>query len=287
MLHIHHTLTTANPDYPVALDVYVPEQRQEMPLSVVVFMHGFKGFKDWGHWAVIAKHFVEANLAFVKFNFSHNGTTVDQPTEFTDLEAFGRNTFSQELADAAAVLEWLKHAGASLSPQALYVEDITLIGHSRGGPIALITALEQDCVQRVVTWAGVHELNYRWADQSQQLQEWKKQGVQYLLNGRTGQQMPLLYSLYEDYQHHRNRLSVARTLEQLNKPYLIVHGTADPAVSTQSAEYLHEHARRSELLYIEGGNHVFGGKHPYEVTELPEDSQILVQRTLQFIQENG
>lgn len=285
MLHTRHILTTATPDYPIALDVYTPEQQQKMPLSVVVFMHGFKGFKDWGHWGTMAKYFVEANLAFVKFNFSHNGTTVDQPTEFADLEAFGRNTFSRELADAVVVLEWL--SATSLAPLQLNTDDLTLIGHSRGGPIALITALEQRKVKRVVTWAGVHELNYRWVDQPQQLQEWKEQGVQYLLNGRTGQQMPLFYSLYEDYQHHQNRLSVAQTLEQLDKPYLIVHGTDDPAVSAQSAAYLHERARKSELLYIEGGNHVFGGKHPYEVTQLPADSQILVQRTLQFIQENG
>lgn len=286
MLHLRHVLTTANPDYPIALDVYAPAQ-QTGPLSVVVFMHGFKGFKDWGHWGAMAPHFVQANLAFVKFNFSHNGTTVEQPTEFADLEAFGRNTFTRELADASAVLAWLRTAGAELEGVSLNVDDITLIGHSRGGPIALITALEQDGVQRVVTWAGVHELDYRWADRPQQLQAWQQRGVEYLLNGRTGQQMPLYYSLYEDYQRHAQRLSIAQTLEQLNKPYLIVHGTDDPAVSTQSAAYLHERARRSELFYIEGGNHVFGGKHPYTDQELPTDSAKLVQRTLEFIQQTA
>ncbi|WP_435524823.1 hypothetical protein [Chryseobacterium indoltheticum] len=35
----------------------------------------------------------------VKFNFSHNGTTVEDPENFADLEAFGNNNYSKELSD--------------------------------------------------------------------------------------------------------------------------------------------------------------------------------------------
>lgn len=286
MQQFSYTISSISAKYPIGLDLYLPTSGKA-PHPLVVFMHGFKGFKDWGHWAAIANGFVEAGYAFLKFNFSHNGTTIDALQDFADLEAFGRNTFSIELADSKAILDWLQSDGAFPEQSRLQTTDLTLIGHSRGGPIALITALEQEGVGRVVTWAGVHELNYSWADRPQQLQAWSEQGVQYILNGRTGQQMPLYYSLYEDYERHRDRLSIATTLEQLDKPYLIVHGTKDPAVSAQSAAYLEERGRRSQLHLIEGADHVFGGYHPFGGAQLPEHSQELLQKTVEFIEQTS
>lgn len=286
MLHSHYQVASPLPHRPIAVSVYTPEGHSTA-CPVVLFMHGFKGFKDWGHWAVIASRFVEAGYAFVAFNFSHNGTTLAAPTEFADLKAFGQNTFTKELADAAAVLAALAAGKLAGEGVLLATDALTVIGHSRGGPIALITALEHDCITRVVTWAGVHELNYRWENDPEQVETWAREGVVHLLNRRTQQQMPLYYSLYEDYDAHRDRLSIARTLGRLDKPYLIVHGTADPAVPESSAYYLHTHAQRSELALIKGANHVFGGQHPYTDTALPQDSQELVERTLNFMRQNG
>ena len=66
---------------------------------MVIFAHGFKGFKDWGAHNLVASHFAENGFRFLKFNFSHNGTTIDRPTEFTDLIGFSDNTFSIEFDD--------------------------------------------------------------------------------------------------------------------------------------------------------------------------------------------
>ena len=38
----------------------------------------------------MAEAFAKAGYFFVKFNFSHNGTTIDDPDNFGDLEAFGK-----------------------------------------------------------------------------------------------------------------------------------------------------------------------------------------------------
>ena len=38
-------------------------------------------------------------FAFVKFNFSHNGGTIENPIDFPDLKAFGNNTYGKEVAD--------------------------------------------------------------------------------------------------------------------------------------------------------------------------------------------
>lgn len=271
---------------PIAVDFYWNNDSTRTK-PTVLFMHGFKGFKDWGHWATIAAVFAEAGYCFIAMNFSHNGTTLEQPLDFATLEAFGHNNYSKELADVQTVIEKISAIVPSDSLPVLDHNNITLIGHSRGGPIALITALEQASVQRVVTWASVHSLDYRWANDDAQVEEWKEQGVVYVYNGRTKQQMPLYYQLYEDFQANKERLSVDKTLEQLNKPHLIVHGTADPAVSSTSADYLETRGRQAQKVLIENANHVFGGKHPFDEQELPIHSQILVQETLSFIQQTS
>ena len=36
---------------------------------VVIFSHGFKGFKDWGPFNQIAEYFARKGFCFIKFNF--------------------------------------------------------------------------------------------------------------------------------------------------------------------------------------------------------------------------
>ena len=71
---------------PIVWDAFFNNNDNKKPL--VIFCHGYKGFKDWGAWNLVAEAFMKANVFFVKFNFSHNGGTVEQPIDFPDLEAF-------------------------------------------------------------------------------------------------------------------------------------------------------------------------------------------------------
>ena len=75
--------------------------------NVVLFSHGFKGFKDWGPFNQMAEFFANNNFFFIKFNFSYNGTSIDNPVEFVDLNAFGNNNFSLELDDLNLVIDWI------------------------------------------------------------------------------------------------------------------------------------------------------------------------------------
>lgn len=82
---------------PMVYDVFfIPSQK---PKPVIIFCHGYKGFKDWGAWNLVAKAFAKAGFFFLKFNFSHNGGTIEDPIDFPDLEAFAQNNFSKELED--------------------------------------------------------------------------------------------------------------------------------------------------------------------------------------------
>ena len=70
---------------------------------------------------------------FVKFNFSHNGTTLENPSDFKDLESFGNNNFSKELYDLDKVISWICSK--------FKCPEITLLGHSRGGGISMLKHL--------------------------------------------------------------------------------------------------------------------------------------------------
>jgi uncharacterized protein len=264
-----------------SFDLYLPNITFfEPPRPLLIFAHGFKGFKDWGHWHRIAENFAANGFAFLKFNFSHNGSSPENLTEFCNLEAFGNNNFSKELGDLNSIINW---AHENASEHQLDKDNISLVGHSRGGPIVLLQGAKDTRISKIICWAAVHELDYAWQDVLQ-LEQWKNEGVIYSKNARTGQEMPLYYQLYADFTANLEKFSVQKAVSKLNKAILIVHGTNDPAVSLASAEYLHQHAANSILKIIDGADHVFGGRHPFpETTEMPVHTTALIEETINFL----
>lgn len=265
---------------PFLLDLHF--EADGKPKPVVIFAHGFKGFKDWGHWHLIADRFAEAGFVFLKFNFSHNGTTLANPTAFDDLEAFGQNNYSRELIDLQAVLTWLHRGKNELPASESNLSEIYLVGHSRGGPIVMLHAAEDPRIQGVIGWASVDSLAYAW--QSPELiAEWESKGVYHVVNGRTGQRMPIYYQMYRDFKAKKEAFNLEYTLKRMEQPLLLVHGTDDPAVPHRAAERMHSWKPEAEVQLIEGANHVFGAQHPYEADDLPEHSQQLCKHTIAFI----
>lgn len=133
------------------VDLTIPENNNG---KLIVFIHGFMGFKDWGCWPLIQNYFVNKGFGFCKFNISHNGTTLDNPIEFIDLDAFSENNYSKELEDLNHVILWLK---MQLGNDEL---KIILVGHSRGGGIALLGA-KNSAIQKVVTLAAISSIENR------------------------------------------------------------------------------------------------------------------------------
>lgn len=249
--------------------------------SIVVFCHGYKGFKDWGCWHLVAEAFAKEGYYFLKFNFSHNGGTMEEPIDFPDLEAFGHNNFIKELDDLETIVDWIT---SSSFPDKDYVDasDVTLIGHSRGGGIVTIKAAEDQRIAKVISWAGVSNFE-RMLKSGEALAKWQKEGVMYVVNGRTKQQMPHYYQFYENFKANEARLTIKNAVDQLDIPHCIVHGNADESVPVTEGENLHQWNTKSVFEIIDGANHVFGGKHPWEATELPGHLNEVVQKSILFI----
>jgi uncharacterized protein len=268
--------------HPIALDIFFEEDGKPKP--VVVYAHGFNGFKDWGNFDIIARRFAQEGFAFVKFNFSHNGTTPQTPEDFTDLEAFGNNNCTIQLADLQLVIDWI------CDPQNGYAEQmdtgsISLIGHSMGGGIVTLHAATDGRIKKLVTWAGISECKTPWGSwPPEKKAEWQQTGVQYYANSRTGQQMPLYYQLYEDYVQNEDRLSICKAISSLSIPILICHGTNDAAVPVEKAYQLKEWQPAAELFTVES-DHVFDRRHPWAEEYLPDAMQKVVDKSMAFLKQ--
>ena len=264
-------------DKPISLDITYDTAKGKQP--VIVYAHGFNGFKDWGNFDLIARQFVTAGFTFIKFNFSHNGTTPQQPQDFTDLEAFAENNYTKELYDLGKVLDWIF---ANAFTDHMDTDKIGLIGHSMGGGISILKTAEDSRIKALVTWAGIAECKTPWGHWPEaKLEEWKQNGVQYYLNGRTKQQMPMHYQLYEDYQQHSERLDIIKAASRIDIPFLICHGSADTSVAVESAYQLHKATPGSTLMIVDS-DHVFGRKHPWVEAQLPGPMQAVITQNSSF-----
>lgn len=245
--------------------------------ALVIFVHGYKGYKDWGAWNLVESYFVEKNFGFMKFNMSHNGGTVEDPIDFPDLEAFGNNCYSYELHDLNVIID----EAHRLIHQELEADiPIYLMGHSRGGGMAVLAGYENDKVSKIVSLAGICDIEMRFPD-GEELKEWRNKEVKYVLNGRTNQQMPHYYSFYEDFDRNRKRLNIEHAATQLSVPFLQVHGDMDVSVSITEGMNLAAWTK-TDLKIIKGAEHTFGTKHPWEQEELPEEMIEALEAVCQF-----
>ena len=240
-------------------DAWIPPERED-DVAIVV-CHGFKGFKDWGFFPYLSEQLARRTRCLtVSFNVTGSGIGA-RPDEFTELERFGRNTFTKELEDLEVVLDGLTvgRLGETSVPSA---SRIGLVGHSRGGSTSLLKASRRRQVRSLVTWAAVASL-----ERYEKIfgARWEAGEAAFIENIRTGQQMPLYRNLLDDLRAHRDRLDVLGAARSLEIPYLVVHGTEDEAVPVSEAEALAATAGElATLTLIDGAGHTMNAKHPFE-----------------------
>ncbi len=262
---------------PILIDVFYRETGSLKP--VLIFSHGFKGFKDWGPFDLVADFFAEKGFCFIKFNFSFNGTTPDQPTEFADPDAFAENNFSKELEDLGTVIDWVKQT-EYLPNEEADKNQIYLLGHSRGGSVTIIRTYEDERVKKGISWSAPIDLK-RWDDET--LKNWEKNGVIYVENARTGQELPMHYQLVQDLEVNSERLNVRKAIENMPKPFMVAHGTEDEAVSYQDALEMKKLNEEIKLELIPNAGHTYGGSHPYNFNYLPRDLKYLLNACSEFL----
>ena len=194
MLRKSFTLINKSNEY-VRGDLRYRDDSRDVP--AIIICHGFKGFKDWGFFPYLSEILADAGYATICFNFSRNGVGSD-PFNFTELDKFADNNYSHELSDLDIVYQAIKDK--KLGSGIIDTERIGLLGHSRGGGVAILYCLRNPHISVLVTWSSIATVN-RYEDTEISL--WKKQGYIEIENKRTRQVMRLNRILIDDSDKNR------------------------------------------------------------------------------------
>ncbi len=279
MIQENIIITSSVHNKPISADLRYISNKEKKPL--ILFVHGFKGFKDWGVFNLLANEFANKEFIFMKINLSHNGTTPDKLKDFADLEAFGNNNFTIELGDLKDSIDHLFSSHSVIPANEIDLENLHLMGHSRGGGLILLKAREDERIKKVITLAAINDLSKRWPQSF--LDEWRAKGVQYIENKRTNQMMPLYLQLYDDALNNPERLSIPKAVKEMKQPLLAFHGTEDETLPVEMAHQIKEWKPDTELVIFEGENHVFGAAHPWEKSTLPNHYKLIVDKSTDFL----
>ena len=197
--------------------------------QLIIFVHGFMGFKDWGAWHLVQEYFKEKGFAFCKFNLSHNGGTIQNGIDFPDEESIARNTYSYEVNDIKCISNQIIQYFETM-PQ------FHLIGHSRGGGAALLAAKEIG-PKTLSLWASISSIASRFPS-NETLNKWEKDGIRYVENSRTKQALPQYFSLFQDFQENHKRLDIEIAARSLECAVSVFHGKQDKSVDLSEGELL-------------------------------------------------
>ena len=222
----------------------------------VVVLPGFKGFKDWGMFPPLTERLARAGFSAVSLNLSGSG--VDDAGEFSLPDRFGHNTFSAELEDAGRVIDALVQGELGVPPPST----LGMIGHSRGGGVAVLHTARDARVRALVTWSAISRVE-RWP--AAQRSAWRAAGQTEIKNARTGQVLPLYTDVLDDIEQNAESLDIEAAAGRIAVPWLILHGTEDESVGFSEAESLKSASSRKQtrLLPVERGGHTFGAVHPW------------------------
>lgn len=196
----------------------------------------------------------------VIFDFSRNGVNKNL-NRITEFETFRQNTVSHEIEDARVVLEAIHHG--IIGNGVIDSNNIILLGHSRGGGIAIVTSAQCQDVKGLIRWSSVSTFD-RWT--VHQKEQWKRLGYLPLARDVSSSPLKLGLDLLLDVEKNREKLDIIRAGGILHIPWLIVHGTEDLLVRFSEVEQLYASAdkTKTEFVPLEKVGHAYGGAEATE-----------------------
>ncbi len=220
------------------------------PRSLVIVVHGFKGFMDWGFFPWLADHLAKHELAVCRFNMSRCGMN-GRGDEFDRLDLFEGDTYSTQIADLRTVANYCRSQFTTLPT--------FLLGHSRGGGVALLAAEEIEELAGVITWNAISRVD-RWDQPT--IAQWRRDGHMDVLNARTKQVMRMSARMLDDVEENLARLDIGAAAARLRVPLFVVHGGRDESVPMAEAEVIASRATDVSKMIIANATHTFNAIHP-------------------------
>ncbi|MGA1489463.1 MAG: alpha/beta hydrolase family protein [Planctomycetota bacterium] len=225
---------------------------------VLLFVPGFKGFRDWGGWPWLTRAIADAGFVVHRVDLSMNGYSGRCDLQDEE-EKFAHNTFGHDLEDLDVLFDSFDRWGI---PNGVASERFGIIGHSRGGIVSLLFAGEHPSIESVATLGAPACGLSVYKEELHDL--WRESGSLEVINARTDQTLRLDVSILEDLEENRERYDVERAVKEANLPTLVLHGSEDETVSlTDAVELMNWLPNpRSRIEALETG-HTFGFMHPF------------------------
>lgn len=272
-------------DLPIYGNAHLPDAGRR-PRGVIVLVHGFMGYKDYGLFPFVAQRFAEAGVIAHRFNLTTSGITENFAT-FERPDLFELGTWNNNIIDIDAVIDAVDRGalpGGGLP--------LLLMGHSRGGVGVLLTAGRRFMSGRTPLPAGVISASAPsrpWRFAESQKRQILERGYLEVKSGRTGQDLRVSRRFLEEQLADPEGHDIARHVAALRCPLLVVHGSADATVPAREAEEIAAmagEAVRRRLVLIDGGDHVFNTPNPFPIDGAPSPQlQAHVEALLAFCDE--
>lgn len=263
---------------PIYYDLYAPTTPNGTVLPLIIFVHGFKGFKDWGAFPDACDDLARSGFAVIALNLSLNGVGKNM-FEFDEPELFRRQTLSQDLADVGSVIDAVKTKKIGNEKFLIDTDRVGIIGHSRGGHTAIVSTAEYPEIQCLVTWSAVADYNARWSEEMKN--DWETKGYTEIKNARTGQVLKVDKVVYDDAIENAEHLMAIKRVKEIHIPSMFIAGKNDEAVPHNDSEKLFRTspAGDKEIRLIENAGHTFEVSHPFEEENFPPQFEEVLDYT--------
>jgi len=264
-------------DQPILGTTHLPAE----PLpggGVLIICHGFKGYKDYGFFPLLAESAARRGLPAVRFNFSHSGmdnapAAAKRSDRFDRPDLFERDTWGKQVHDLRQVTDAARRGRLPGVDRANL--PVIYFGHSRGGITALLTAAGMgrargdiqpaEAITAVITASAPDAACSLGEPEKSTL---RRHGRLESPSSRTGQMLHVGAAWLHEIEADPTAFDPLRAAAALDCPLLVIHGDADSTVPHLAADQIARAAGpRASTLIIPGASHTYNAPNP-----LPRDA---------------
>ncbi|MBI2084780.1 MAG: alpha/beta fold hydrolase [Candidatus Aenigmarchaeota archaeon] len=202
---------------------------------VIIMCHGYFGSKEGAFYIFVdaAREFCRNGYAVFRFDYRGSG---DSEGKFENQRI---KTMSEDVDSSLKFLKTVKNIDLS---------KIGIVGHSKGGTIAILSARRYSNIKAVVAWATVSDYKKLWWDE-----EWLKESLE------RGYTTKLMFGYKEPARIFLDtfKYNILKEVGKL-KNILFIHGNNDLAVPFSHSRWLYNASRKpKKLVKIENADHLF------------------------------